>query len=111
MLGRDGKRYQVNTTSRCVHRWLPCPNSRECIEATLIHVHVPFDIHANVSEALSHITSAMRNVANGPARVLHDVDIVLHLQSMRYGVYGYAQVKDLDECIKTINLRMAAENG
>jgi hypothetical protein len=72
-----------------------------------MHVHVPFDIDGDSTQALSHIRAAIRDVVSGPARVLFDADIVLHLPSMRYGVYGYALVKDIEH----INSLRAAGTG
>ena len=102
MIGNDGKRYQVNTTARSVRRWLPAYNSADCIQTTLTLVHVSFELHP-VTSALASIKSALHQCIKGPMRLLYDIDIVLHMESMRYGVYGYVQLKDMPHCIKCIN--------
>lgn len=102
MVGNDGKRYQVNTTARSMRKWLPASNSADCIQATLTLVHVSFELHC-VTSALAAIKSALHQCFKSPACLLYDVDIVLHMESMRYGVYGYVQLKDIPHFIKCVN--------
>lgn len=120
--GKDGKLYQVNTTSRSVRRWLPCGTSADTMNHLLMPVRLSFPV--SESERSSRPCNAC-GVASAPPSVeamrdvraavrplpYHDVHVTWDLEQCAYIVQCYVQANDLGAVGQSTSASLSGVTG
>lgn len=104
--GKDGKLYQINTTSRSVRRWLPCGSSQEHIDNLLVPVRLWFEPESSCESSLllsPQTLQFLRSVIKTATSGLYDYHVAYDLSEKQYVVSGYIINKDTGFAERTMS--------